>query len=44
LARFRCGISGSTRFHNSSDTAHDLIAPMPKFIMDGLFEAILIYG
>jgi len=44
LARFRCGISGSTRFHSSADTPHDLIAPMPKFIMDGLFEAIFIYG
>lgn len=28
LARFRLGISGSTRFHSSSDTVHDLIAPM----------------
>jgi hypothetical protein len=28
LARFRCGISGSTRFHSSSETAHDMIAPM----------------
>jgi hypothetical protein len=44
LARFRCGISGSTRFHSSADTAHDLIAPMPKGIMGGLFEAIFIYG
>jgi hypothetical protein len=44
LARFRCGISGSTRFHSSADTAHDMIAPMPIFIMSGLFEAIFIYG
>ena len=44
LARFRCGISGSTRFHSSADTAHDMIAPMPKFIMGGLFQAIFIYG
>ena len=29
LTRFRLGISGSTRFHNSSDTVHDLIALMP---------------
>lgn len=43
-ARFRCGISGSTRFHSSAETAHDLIAPMPKCIMDGLFQAIFIYG
>ncbi len=44
LARFRCGISGSTRFHSSADTAHDMIAPMAKLIMDGLFKAIFIYG
>jgi len=44
LARFRCGISGSTRFHSSADTAHDMIAPMAKPIMGGLFKAILIYG
>ena len=28
LTRFRLGISGSTRFHSSSDTVHDLMAPM----------------
>jgi len=28
LDRFRCGITGSTRFHISAETAHDLIAPM----------------
>ena len=44
LARFRCGISGSTRFHSSADTAHDMIAPMAKLIMGGLFETIFIYG
>jgi len=44
LARFRCGISGSTRFHSSAETAHDMIAPMAKLIMGGLFKAIFIYG
>jgi len=44
LARFRCGISGSTRFHSSSETAHDMIAPMVKFIMGGSFKSIFIYG
>jgi len=28
FTRFRLGISGSTRFHNSSETVHDLIALM----------------
>ncbi len=28
FARFRLGISGSTRFHSSSDTVHDLMALM----------------
>jgi len=28
FTRFRVGISGSTRFHRSSDTVHDLMAPM----------------
>jgi hypothetical protein len=28
LNRFRLGISGSTRFHSSSDTVHDLMALM----------------
>jgi hypothetical protein len=32
LARFRCGISGSTRFHNSAETAHDMIVLMAKLI------------
>jgi hypothetical protein len=28
FARFRLGISGSTRLHSSSDTVHDLMALM----------------
>jgi hypothetical protein len=44
LARFRCGISGSTRFHSSAEIAHDMIAPMTKLIMAGEIEAIFIYG
>lgn len=44
LVRFRCGISGSTRFHSSAEIAHDMIAPMIKLIMAGDFEAIFIYG
>ena len=44
FARSRCAISGSTRFQSSSETAHDMIAPMAKSIMSRLFEAIFIYG
>jgi hypothetical protein len=31
FGRFRCGISGSTRFHNSAETSHDLIALMRQY-------------
>lgn len=44
LARFRCGISGSTLFHSSSDTAQDLIAPIRCFYHGRLLQAIVIYG
>ena len=44
LARSRCGISGSTSFHSSVETAHDMIAPMAKLIMGSLFDARFIYG
>ena len=42
--RFRLGISGSTRFHSSSDTAQEIMAPMAELTMVRLCNAIFIYG
>ena len=38
FARFRLGISGSTRFHSSSDTAHDLMALMAYVYYERFFN------
>ena len=43
-ARFRWGISGSTRFHISSDTAQEIMEPMAEFTMVSLCSATFIYG
>jgi hypothetical protein len=43
--RFCFGIRGSIRFHNSSDTVHDLMALMAiSFTMNGMKMSIIIYG
>jgi len=38
FARFRLGISGSTRFHSSSDTVHDLMALMAYVYHERFFN------
>jgi hypothetical protein len=38
LPRFRLGISGSTRFHSSTDTVHDLIALMAHVYHERFFN------
>ena len=44
LARFCFGISGSTRFQSSSDTVHDMIAPMVNVYHGRFSRSIFIYG
>jgi len=44
LGRFRCGISGSTRFHSSAEIAHDMIALIAKVIMGPKLKQYFIYG
>jgi hypothetical protein len=38
FARFRLGIRGSTRFHSSSDTVHDLMALMAYVYHERFFN------
>ena len=38
LTRFRVGISGSTRFHSSSETVHDLMALIPFIYHERLYN------
>lgn len=38
LARLRFGISGSTRFHSSLDTSHDLMALISHFYHGRFFN------
>jgi len=37
-SRFLIGISGATRFHNSSEIVHDLIAPMSRIIKEWRYK------
>jgi len=45
FTRFRVGISGSTRFHSSSETVHDLMALMAYiYHVNAFMMSIVIYG